>query len=69
MIIKHLRAGRFEVLKSENSKLKPGDRFHCSCLVSGEPLYLDEFVRDGKAPTLFVAGNKGGLTEVRREGK
>lgn len=66
--IKHLGAGRFEVLKSENSKLKAGDTFHCTCFIIGEPLYLDNFVRDGKAPTLFVVGNKGGLTEVRREG-
>ena len=52
-------------MESENSKLKPGDTFHCSCFIVGEPLYLDDFVRDGNPPTLFVVGNKGGLTEAR----
>lgn len=36
-----------------------------SCFIVGEPLYLDDFVRDGNPPTLFVVGNKGGLTEAR----
>ncbi len=65
--LEYLGDSRFEVLKSENSKLKAGDTFHCTCFIIGEPLYLDDYVRDGKAPTLFVVGNKGGLTEVRRE--
>lgn len=66
--LRHLGNGHFEVLQSENSKLKPGDTFRCTCFVIGEPLYLDDFVRAGSAPTLFVVGNKGGLTEVRRGG-
>ena len=66
VLIEHLGNGAFEVLHSENSKLKPGDSFHCSCFIIGEPLYLDNFVRDNNPPTLFVVGNKGGLTEVRR---
>jgi hypothetical protein len=64
--IEHHGNGAFEVLQSENSKLKPGDTFHCSCFIIGEPLYLDNFVRGHNPPTLFVVGNKGGLTEVRR---
>ena len=67
VLIEHLGNGTFEVLHSENSKLKPGDSFHCSCFIIGEPLYLDNFVRDNNPPTLFVVGNKGGLTEVRLE--
>lgn len=65
--IEHLGNGGFEVLQSENSKLKPGDTFRCSIFIIGEPLYLDNFVRGTNPPTLFVVGNKGGLTEVRRE--
>ena len=64
--IEHLGNGNFEVLRSENSKLKPGDTFHCYSLIIGEPLYLDNFVRGNNPPTLFVVGNKGGLTEVRK---
>ena len=67
VLLKHLGDGAFEVMECENSKLKPGDTFHCSCFIIGEPLYLDNFVRDANPPTLFVVGNKGGLTEVRRE--
>ena len=65
--IEHLGNGAFEVLQSENSKLKPGDTFCCSFFIVGEPLYLDNFVHGHNPPTLFVVGNKGGLTEVRRE--
>ena len=65
VLLRHLGTGAFEVLQSENSKLKPGDSFHCSCFIIGEPLYLDNFVHDHNAPTLFVVGNKGGLTEAR----
>ncbi len=28
---------------------------------------LDNFVHGNNVPTLFVVGNKGGLTEVRQE--
>ena len=65
VLLKYLGEGSFVVVESENSKLKPGDTFHCSCFIIGEPLYLDDFVRDGNPPTLFVVGNKGGLTEAR----
>lgn len=65
VLLRHLGDGHFVVMESENSKLKPGDSFHCSCFIIGEPLYLDNFVHDHNAPTLFVVGNKGGLTEAR----
>ena len=54
VLLKHLGDSGFEVMESENSKLKPGDTFHCSCFIIGEPLYLDNFVRGNNAPTLFV---------------
>lgn len=65
--LQHLGDGQFKVLKSENSKLKPDDTFHCTCFIIGQPLYLDNFVRDNNPPKLFVVGNKGGLTEVTRK--
>lgn len=67
VLLRHIGEGHFMVVESENSKLKSGDSFHCSCLILGEPLYLDNYVHGNNAPTLFVVGNKGGLTEVRRE--
>lgn len=66
VLLEHLGDGSFKVLAAENSKLKVGDTFHCSCFILGQPLYLDSFVRDGKTPTQFVVGNKGGLTIVER---
>ena len=67
VLLRHLGERSFMVEESENSKLKPGDSFSCSCFILGEPLYLDNFVHGNNPPTLFVVGNKGGLTEVRRE--
>jgi len=64
VLLRHLGKGIFKVVKSENSKLKPDDTFHCTCFIIGEPLYLDSFVRNGNPPSLFVVGNKGGLTNV-----
>lgn len=64
VVLQYLGDESFEVVESENSKLKIGDTFHCSCFIIGEPLYLDNFVRDGQPPMLFVVGNKGGLTSV-----
>lgn len=60
----HLGDGRFEVTAAENSKLRVGDTFHCSYFVIGQPLYMDDFVRCQSAPSMFVVGNKGGLSEV-----
>lgn len=65
-IFLHRGAGCFEVVASENSKLRIGDTFHCSYFIIGQPLYLDNFVRGHKPPTMFVIGNKGGLTAVER---
>ena len=65
--LQHLGDEKFTVVHSENSKLKPGDSFHCSCFVIGEPLYLDNFARGTNPPTLFVVGNKGGLTKISQE--
>ncbi|MBO6051413.1 MAG: hypothetical protein J6P65_05470, partial [Bacteroidales bacterium] len=66
MLIEHLGDSSFKVLQSENSKLKAGDTFHCGYFIIGEPLYLDNFVHGTNASTLFVVGNKGGLTAVRK---
>ena len=66
VLLQHLGEGYFKVLSSENSKLKPDDTFHCTCFIIGQPLYLDHFVRGTNPPTMFVVGNKGGLTSVER---
>lgn len=67
VLLQHLGEGHFKVIESENSKLQPDDTFHCTCFIIGQPLYLDHFVRGHNPPTLFVVGNKGGLTTVERK--
>ena len=63
----HLGDNRFEVVESENSKLKPGDTFRCDRFTFLEPLYLYNVVHSGVEQELFVAGNKGGLTKICRK--
>ena len=67
VLIRHLGNGNFVVLESANSKLKPTDTFHCSYFIIGEPLYLDNYVHGNNPPTLFMVGNKGGITDVERQ--
>ena len=51
----------FEVIASQNTGVKVGDWFNCSLIVSGEPLWLSNLRRYGKAPTAYVCGKQGGV--------
>ena len=62
--LNYLGNNLFEVIASENSKLKSGDRFLCQRFTMNQPLYVELLTQDGNTE-LFVMGNKGGLTEVR----
>ncbi len=57
----------YEVLSSENSKLKVGDRFMCGNFIKGYPLYLSGLERDGEKTPPYVAGRNGGLTVIQTE--
>ena len=63
-IFRHLGDGRFEVVESQNAKLKSGDTFQCERFTFLQPLYIHDIVHDGVCHDLFVAGNKGGLTKI-----
>lgn len=63
-VFRHLGDSRFEVVESQNSKLKPGDTFRCDRFTFLEPLYLYNVIHNGVEQELFVAGNKGGLTKI-----
>ena len=63
-VFRYLGENRFEVVKSQNSKLKPSDTFQCDRFTFLEPLYLHKVIHNGEEQELFVAGNKGGLTGV-----
>lgn len=54
----------YEVLTSENSKLKEGDRFVTGCFIKEQPLYLPFIERNGERTAPFVAGRNGGLTII-----
>lgn len=51
----------FEVVYSENTRLKSGDTFQCSLLIEGEPLFLDNLVQEGRAPIAYVCGKNSGI--------
>lgn len=55
---------KYEVVFSENSKLKTGDVFITGCFIKGQPLYLPFIIREGVHTQPFVAGRNGGLTVV-----
>ena len=59
--------GRFTVIDSINSGLKPGDSFECCWFQKGRPLYMDRFRRCGSMEeTRYVAGERSGLTTLGR---
>jgi len=61
--IKYLGDHKFEVLESENSSLRAGDRFECLTFQKGRELYLDHFVREGTdTSSRYVVGQRAGLT-------
>ncbi len=62
-LLKHLGNSLFEVITSDNAKLKSGDRFLCQHFTLNQPLYVELLTKDGNTE-LFVMGNKGGLTSL-----
>jgi len=59
----------FKVIESQNSKLLPDNTFCCTGFVKGEPLYIENLRQKNNPPTLFVAGNKGGLSIIEKVSK
>ena len=62
---RHLGGGRFEVIKSANSKLRVGNTFNATYFIEGEPLYLDRLCQGTKIVGGYLCGNKNGLTYVK----
>ena len=62
--MEYLGEGRFRVLASEHSKLRPGDTLHTGALCLHYPLVADSVLRDGRDLGRFTAGQTGGLTEL-----
>ncbi|MBR4197478.1 MAG: hypothetical protein IKQ94_01750 [Bacteroidales bacterium] len=64
LLLKCVGDGEFDVIEAENSKITVGDTFRCERFIIGEPLYINNLIHQGGVPALFVAGKKGGLTQV-----
>lgn len=52
------------VVESEGTRLEQGDRFRCPLIISGEPLYLDNLIKDGNRAGGYICGSKSGVTFV-----
>ena len=68
-LLNYLGDNQFEVMESQNSKLKVGDTFRCGLFILGEPVYIDDLRQNNGIgePKLFVIGNKSGLVKLRVE--
>ena len=57
--------GRYVVVESRNSSLRPGDSFVCNLFQLGRPVYMDRFRRSGSSEeSCYVAGERSGLTTL-----
>lgn len=68
-LLNYLGDNQFEVMESQNSKLKVGDTFRCGLFILGEPVYINDLRQNNGIgePKLFVIGNKSGLVKLRVE--
>lgn len=67
--IKYLGNNRFEVIRTENSSINPGDSFSCLLFEKGRELYLDLFQRaeengEPNPDARYVVGQRNGLTTL-----
>lgn len=60
-VVRYLGNGRFVVESSERTRLQAGDTFDCSLIIEGEPMYLADLVQQGRRPTAYVCGKRGGI--------
>lgn len=60
--IEYLGNLEWKVVESERTRLKPGDTFRCPMIISGEPLYINLFAKDGNRPGVYVCGSRTGVT-------
>ncbi len=64
LLAEYQGAGRFEVKKAENSKLRAGATFTTLIITKGLPLFCSNVQIDGHPTEDYVAGTKTGLTGV-----
>lgn len=59
--IEYLGNYRWIVVRSEGTRLLPGDTFRCSLIMTGEPLYLNDVVHNGVSSGIYVCGRRHGV--------
>ncbi len=64
--IRYIGGDNFEVIKSSNAKLKPGDTFSASIFCKGYPLYATSIKRGPSIIPAYVAARSGGLLSVAK---
>lgn len=58
--VKYLGNMQFEVLESQNTRIKPGDTFFCHLILAGHPLYLSSLTQGDKQPVAYICGKLHG---------
>lgn len=64
-VLQHLGQTYFEVIVSENSKMKVGDRFRCPHLIMNEPLIIFELTSGDIVIEAYEIGKRSGLTSMK----
>lgn len=52
---------QFEVEDSSGTRLSKGDTFKCRLIISGEPLYVDDYCHGDMKPGVYVCGRHNGV--------
>lgn len=61
-LVRYMGEMHFEVEKSVNTRLRPGDTFSCNLIVAGQPLFLSQLISGDSRPVSYVCGKlKGGI--------
>lgn len=64
-VFRYLGEGRFVVEQAKNSKLHVEDTFCTAFMLEGYPMYAHHLIQNGQPPMYYVAGQQGGLQQVR----
>lgn len=57
---------QFEVIESENTRLKPGNTFSCHLIIEGEPLYLSGLIQNDSKPISYICGKLHGGVRYKK---
>lgn len=63
--IEYLGNLEWKVVSATATRLSPGDKFRCAIILSGEPLYLDNLIKNGNRAGIYVCGRKSGVSFER----